>query len=156
MKCWKSELILGKLSFIWMKNIEWHCMWHNLKLRWDSIQIQLSLGGLIEFWIQIPNIQIHGMTFKFHWIRYFWLNLIWNSIGFRFSWREMRCKLMHEVFENMLLLVVLKKIASKNADPKNTFLSYLEQILNQNLFLYLWNLNLSTLYKLRCYHHHWN
>jgi hypothetical protein len=52
----------------------------------------------------------------------------------------------------MLVTVVLKKIASKNADPKNTLLSYLEQILNQNLFLYLWNLNLSTLYKLQCYH----
>jgi hypothetical protein len=37
--------------------------------------------------------------------------------------------------ENMLVTVLLKKIASKNTDPKNTFLSYLEQILNQNLFL---------------------
>ncbi len=44
----------------------------------------------------------------------------------------------------MLVTVVLKNIASINTNPKNTVLSYLEQILNQNLFLYLRNLNLYT------------
>jgi hypothetical protein len=133
-----------------------HVTW--LELRWDSIQIhwiqiQLSLG-FIEFLFKFLIFEYMVWHSSFILIFLIEFNLKFNWIQIQLKRNEMQIDAWG--IENMLVTVVLKKIASKNTDSKNTFLSYLEQILNQNLVLYLWNLNLSTLYKLQRYHHHWS
>ncbi len=133
-----------------------HVTW--LELRWDSIQIhwiqiQLSLG-FIEFLFKFLIFEYMVWHSSFILIFLIEFNLKFNWIQIQLKRNEMQIDAWG--IENMLVTVVLKKIASKNTDPKSTFLSYLKQILNQSLVLYLWNLKLSTLYKLQHYHHHWS
>jgi hypothetical protein len=95
-----NELVLQKLSSHFDKTIEWHCI--QPELNWIWILIQFS-------WFQ-------------NCIEYI-SNPIQSEIGFRFNWRETKCKLMDNVLKicyslpSYLWLWCWKEL-QRNRDPK--------------------------------------
>jgi hypothetical protein len=80
---------------------------------WHSNFIEFDIFYWIWFEIQLDSDLVEE-KWDANWYMRYW--------KYACQWREMRCKLMHEVLK--ICFVVLKKIASKNTDPK-THLSVL-------------------------------